>query len=271
MTSIVDFGTTRDGLRQLRRRWPAPAPVRGVVLVVHGMSEHSGRYDHVARRLNAAGYHVVAFDHRGHGGSAGRRTHVERFSDYVDDVADHLAEIGRLGLPTAILGHSLGGLVSLVHAVSPRPQPDAYVLSGPALGHDRPAWEIAVTPIANRIAPRVFIPTALDSSELSRDPRVAAAFDADPLIRSGATARFGASVLAAMDEARAGLAELRRPTLVLHGAQDRIVPTESTRILAESPFVDRVELADMRHEVFNEIGAGAVLDRVVAFLDSELG
>lgn len=267
---IIDFGTTRDGLTQLRRRWEADTAARGAVLIVHGMSEHSGRYDHVARRLNADAFHVVAFDHRGHGRSSGPRTHVERFGEYVDDVADHLAAVAGLGLPTAVIGHSLGGLVTLCHAVSDRPQPGAYVLSGPALGHGRPGWETAITPLADLVAPRLFLPTAFDASMLSHDPEVVRAYEQDPLIRSGATPRFGAEVLAAMDEVRSRLDHLRRPVLVLHGADDEIVPAASTRVLEQSPFVDRLELPGMRHEVFNEVGGAAVLDRVVSFLELEL-
>jgi alpha-beta hydrolase superfamily lysophospholipase len=267
---VTDFGTTRDGLIQLRCRWAADTTARGAVLIVHGMSEHSGRYDHVARRLNGAGFHVVAFDHRGHGRSSGDRTHVERFAEYVDDVADHLAVVAGLGLPTAVVGHSLGGLITLCHAVSDRPQSDAYVLSGPALGHGRPAWETAITPFADLVAPRVFLPTAFDATMLSHDPEVVRAYEEDPLIRSGATPRFGAEVLAAMEQARSRLDQLRRPVLVVHGADDEIVPAASSRVLEQSPFVDRLELPGMRHEVFNEVGGAAVLDRVVSFLELEL-
>lgn len=268
--AVIDVGTTRDGLTQLRRRWEADTTARGAVLLVHGMSEHSGRYDHMARRLNGAGFHVVGFDQRGHGRSSGRRTHVERFGEYVDDVADHLAVVTGLGLPTAIVGHSLGGLITLCHAVSDRAQPDAYVLSGPALGHGRPAWEIAITPLADLVAPRVFLPTAFDATMLSHDPEVVRAYETDPLIRPGATPRFGAEVLAAMDEARSRLDHIRRPVLVLHGADDEIVPAASSRVLEQSPFVDRLELPGMRHEIFNEIDRAAVLDRVVSFLELEL-
>ena len=133
------FGVTRDGLSQLRRYWRAPKP-GAVVVIVHGIAEHSGRYEHVARQLNAANLSVVGYDQRGHGRSGGRRGHVDSMDQLHDDLEDQLAGAARLGLPTFVLGHSMGGLVTTSYALTDRPQPQGLVLSAPALALAEKAW-----------------------------------------------------------------------------------------------------------------------------------
>src|SRR5690606_14257762 len=149
-TSTVDHGLTRDGLMQLRRRWRPPEPPTAAILLVHGITEHSGRYEHVGRWLADAGFDVVAIDARGAGESGGRRSYVDRFADFVDDVEDQLVEVRRLGVPVVLLGHSMGGLIALDLATSDRPQPDLVVVSGPALGAQVPLRLRLLAPLAGR-------------------------------------------------------------------------------------------------------------------------
>jgi len=153
-TSIIDYGVTRDGLTQLRRRWKAAGTARAIVLIVHGISEHSGRYEAVGQQLAEAGFHVVAYDHRGHGQSGGRRTYVDSFDELLDDLEDHLSEVRQLGLPVVVLGHSMGGLIATAYAVSSRPQPHYLVLSAPALGAEVPSWQRVAAPYASSMPTR---------------------------------------------------------------------------------------------------------------------
>ena len=77
-SAIVDHGTTRDGLIQLRRRWTVDGRARAAALVIHRLGQHSGRYEHVGAHLAAAGIETVAIDNRGFGHSGGRRAFVDR-------------------------------------------------------------------------------------------------------------------------------------------------------------------------------------------------
>ena len=117
-----------------RRAWLPPDPHRLLVLV-HGYAEHSGRYDHVGTWFGERGYAVHAYDQRGHGRSDGRRCHVERFSEYLDDAEIFLAAAGseHVGLPTYLLGHSMGGLVVATLLVERKPEIQAAITSGAAL------------------------------------------------------------------------------------------------------------------------------------------
>jgi acylglycerol lipase len=135
------------GIELFFRSWPAPAP-RGVVVLSHGLGEHSGRYHHVGRRLADAGYSTWALDHRGHGRSGGRRAFVEAFSSFVADLETFRLRVAAAsgGLPTFLLGHSMGGTIATAHALD---HPGAFaglVLSAPAWhpGRDVPRPVVAV-------------------------------------------------------------------------------------------------------------------------------
>lgn len=271
IASQIDYGRTRSGQTQLRRQWRAAGDARAVVVLVHGISEHSGRYEHVGEYLAQAGLHVVAYDQRGHGGTDGRRTFVESFDHFLDDVEDHLSVARRSGLPVILIGHSMGGLVSLSYATSDRPQPDLLVLSGPAMGAEVPKWQRALAPHVAQLAPTFFLPSPdFDPAILSRDEAVQAAYMADPHIRPGATAGLGAILFKRMDEVTGELDRLRVPALCLHGADDELVPAASTVPLTGLANVERHELAGLRHEIFNEPEWPEVLDQVLEWVNARL-
>lgn len=252
----VDYGLTRDGVVQLRRRWRATtdggAP-HAAMLLLHGISEHSGRYGPEASQLAAAGIEVVAIDHRGFGGSGGRRAYVRSFDEYVTDAVDQLAEVRRLGLPTVLFGHSMGGLIALLAVLQRRdPRPDLLVLSAPALDAGVPRILRRVAAVAARLAPTVPVPVPIDASVLSNDPQVVAAFRSDTMVVRTVTPMLGRELFAAIDWANDHLDELDVPTLVLHGDEDRLVPTICTEPLESVRCVERRLLAGVRHEPHHE-------------------
>ena len=118
--SRVDYGTNRKGNRQTRRQWLTDGPPRALVLIIHGIAEHSGRYEAVGAQFAAAGIGAVAIDQRGHGTTEGTKGHVEKFNGFLDDVEDQLSEMRTLGVPIILLGHSMGGLVSTAYSISER-------------------------------------------------------------------------------------------------------------------------------------------------------
>jgi len=267
---VIDYGRTRAGTRQLRRQWKAVGSARAIVVLVHGIGEHTGRYEHVGARFSEAGFHTVAFDQRGHGQTEGTRTYVDSFDSFLDDVEDHMEVSRRQDLPVILLGHSMGGLICTAYAVSERPQPDLLVLSGPALGANVPTWQRVLAPKIAQLAPKLFMPADFDATVLSRDPAVQQAYKDDPLIKSGATVKIGAELFAAMESVADQLDQLSVPTLCLHGADDELVPATTSRPLDGLPGVERRELAGLRHEIFNEPEGPEVLDEVVAWISTRL-
>lgn len=260
--------TVRDGTRLCTRHWPAAGTARGRVVLVHGIAEHSGRWNHVGEYLAGRGYDVNGYDWRGHGESAGPRGHADTFEHMVDDLADLLAA-WRSADPVFVYGHSAGGLIAAAHAVSSRPQPDGYVLSAPALTAQVPAPLRLAAKVLPKIAPKLRLKSPIEGSHLSRDPAVAEKYFADPLLQLGNTAQFGNELLNAMDRTRARIHEIRVPTLVVHGAEDVLVPPEASAPLAAVPTVRRRLFAGLRHEIHNEPEQDAVLGEIADWLDEQ--
>ena len=270
--SSTGTASARDGTALLVRRWAPPegAVPWANVLLVHGIAEHSGRYEHVGRWLAQAGLEVESFDLRGFGASGGRRAWVERWSAYHDDVEDRLAAVrsAAAGRPVVLFGHSLGGLIALGYCVAEpaRPLPDDLIVSAPALDSSTPGWMRAVARVLSRIAPTFALKNAFDGTVLSRDPAVAERYLADPLNHHATTTRLGAETLAEGVRARAALGRLSIPTLVYHGEDDRLVPTVSSEPLARVPGVTRRTWPGLRHESHNEPEGEAVIAAAVTWL-----
>ena len=268
-TAHVDFGITRDGQVQLRRHWPASAP-KAVVLFIHGISEHSGRYEHVGHFLAEQQFAVIAIDLRGFGQSGGHRAYVASFDEYLDDVEDQLHELRVLQLPVVLMGHSMGGLIALSYALSTRPQPDLLALSAPALGANIPAPLRALAPVLATVAPRLRVPSPIRGDMLATDPAVGEAYFADPLVVRTTTPSLGVALIRQMEWAVAHLDTLGLPTLVQHGADDTLVPARSTRSLRDHPLVTRRTYPALRHEIYNETIRAAILQDLVDWLDLRL-
>lgn len=271
MTSTLGRATTADGTELLTREWDPPAaagPRWAELLLVHGLGEHSGRYEHVGERLAETGIAVHAYDQRGFGASGGRRAFVEVFGQFYDDLEERLGAVRSLadGRPVVLYGHSLGGLVAYGYAVSDRAQPDLLVLSAPALDSAYSGWLRALARVLSRIAPTLEIANGFDGSKLSRDPAVGERYAADPLNHHRSTTRLGGEGFAESARLRGTGGRLRVPTLVLHGDADRIVPPRATEALTANALVTRRLLPGLRHEVHNEPEGPAVLDEIVAWI-----
>lgn len=250
-----------------------PAPWASVLLV-HGLSDHSGRYEHVGDRLAAAGLDVHAFDLRGNGGSGGRRGDAQRWSKLRDDLAERLEAVRAAAgpRPLVLYGHSMGGLIVLGYLLDDRPRPDVVVVTSPALESTLAGWRKALARLLARLLPTLPIPNGIDGSMLSRDPGVAARVAADPAVTRTSTTRFGAAGLAEQVRVRNEIRHLPvdLPILVLHGLGDRLVPASASEILETLPNVERRTYPGLRHELHNEPEGPAILGEVVAWLRAKV-
>jgi alpha-beta hydrolase superfamily lysophospholipase len=269
-SSTTTTARARDGTELLVRHWTPAREPWADLLIVHGIAEHSGRYEHVGDWLAEAGLDVSAYDQRGFGGSTGRRAWLERWSQNHDDLEDRLAAVrsASRGRPVFVYGHSLGGLIALGYAVADpeRPQPDGYVLSAPATDSDLAAWKQALAPLLGRLAPHLAIPNGFDGGLLSRDPEVGRRYLADPLNQHATTARLGMEALREQARVRGALARLAVPALVIHGQEDRLVPPAASEPLARLARVVRRTYPGLRHETHNEPEGHEVIEDVIAWL-----
>lgn len=268
--SEVIAAKTRRGNDQLRRRWKAENP-HASVLILHGIAEHSGRYEHVGATLAAAGFDAWSFDHQGFGETEGPSGYVESFDTFLDDVEDMMSVARSAGLPTVLLAHSMGGLIGFCYSISGRPAPDVLLLSGPAIGAEVPRWQRLAAPVLGRVAPKTFIKSEFDGGLLATDPDVGEVYRDDPLRVAGATAGLGFVLFQAMDAAQASIGELRVPTFVAHGGDDPIVPPHFTAPIGDLQVATRLELPGLRHEVLNEPNWESTLGSMINFANGALG
>lgn len=254
---------------ELVRDWEPESGPKAFVVLVHGLAEHSGRYERTGSLLADAGFWVRSFDLIGAGASGGARWDIDDWGRFHDQVGSHVDWARGHGKPVILMGHSLGGNIALGYALSTRTKPDLLVLSAPALSGGA-AWQRVLAPILARIAPKVAIPNPVSGDHLSRDSTVADAYFADPLVNAKSTVRLGAHIFAQIDDLNARLHDLDLPTLVIHGGDDRLVPTWCTEGLGEVACVERKVYEGLRHETMNEPEGPEVIADVVKWIEARL-
>ncbi|MFY3382869.1 alpha/beta hydrolase [Paracidovorax sp. MALMAid1276] len=258
--STLTTFTAGDGENLAVQDWPLPEgePCRGTVLLVHGLGEHVGRYDPVARRLNDWGFAARGFDQYGHGESGGPRGGLSSDLRLLDDLADLVdATRARMpaGEPLVLLGHSMGGLVA-ARFVSLKMRPvDGLVLSSPALDAGLNPVQKLLLATLPRLAPNLRVNNGLDVQYLSHDPAVAPAYLADPLCHDRISARLARFIAEAGPATVARAAHWGVPTLLMWAGGDRLVnPAGSRAFAAAAPkaMVQSHCFEPLYHELFNE-------------------
>jgi alpha-beta hydrolase superfamily lysophospholipase len=275
---------TADGVTLAVRDWPLPVgvPRRGAALLIHGLGEHAGRYDHVAATLGALGVATRAYDQRGFGRSGGARGAIPHPEALLDDarlVYDALAADARAagdGAPPLLIGHSMGGAVAARAATGGWIAPSGLVLSSPALRTRMSALDRMAAAAGLRLAPDLAVPHRLPLERISRDPAVVAAVRADPLCHDRITPRLARFIDEAGAHAIRDAARLRVPTLLLVAGDDRLVDPAGAHAFAAAMPAGLCTVRDLPghyHEVFHEREPerGRVLDALAAWVADRLG
>ena len=248
------------------RDWPLTdlSGARAQVLIVHGLGEHSGRYEHLAQKLNSWGYAVRSFDLWGHGLSDGERGSMRDEHAMLDDLAavvDHTRKTMPPGQSLVLLGHSLGGLLA-ARFVSLRMRPiDALVLSSPALDPGLNALQKLLLATLPGIAPNLRVGNGLQVKYLSHDAAVVAAYQADPLVHDRICARLALFIAQAGRAVLVTAPQWNTPTLLLFAGQDKLVSPQGSRDflkLAPGAMVQSLCFDAMFHEIFTERDASSV-------------
>jgi len=274
--STTETITARDGTQLLARHWVPTATQRGVLVIMHGLKDHSDRYAAFATEAAARGYAVYAFDLRGHGRSAGPRVDPDDWADYVGDLDAflELVESREPGRPIFLFGHSMGGAIAARTAELHQPRLAGLILSGAALAIDAPPLLIAATRMAGTLTPHVPA-LKLANRDFSSDPAAAAAMDKDPLIeQSPGPARTAAGLVDGIHHIWADLDRLTMPLLALHGTADRLTAPAGSRMLIDrAPAADRTLhiYKDLFHDLVHEPKGAEVRADILAWLDAHTG
>jgi alpha-beta hydrolase superfamily lysophospholipase len=269
-----------DGTRLYWQRHKPDDGPRAALLFVHGLAEHSGRYGHVMRRFAEAGFDCWALDYRSHGKSPGLRVHVDRFDEFLLDIAAayRLVRAEQASLPLYLVGHSQGGLLVLRHVLTRPDGINGIIVSSPFLGmHPNAAPSTPLHMVANVIStfsPKLMFSKIAEPKFLSRDPKVAKAYVDDPLVSDTVSARWFTEVLQAQADTLARAPDLAVPALVMQSGDDRLADPAATRAwVAEAPaeLVDYVEWDGLYHEMFNEPEKEQVFEKMEGWLAGRLG
>ena len=268
-----------DGTRLYWRRYVPDDKPRAELLFVHGLAEHSGRYGHVMRYFADRGYDCWALDYRCHGKSPGLRVHVDRFDEFLLDLAAayRLVRAEHTWLPLYLVGHSQGGLLVLRHVLAQPEGIEGIIVSSPFLGmHPNAAPSAPLHVVANIIStfsPKLMFSKVAEPRFLSRSPSVADAYVNDPLVSNTVSARWFTEVLRAQADTLARAPDLTVPALVMQSGDDRLADPAATRAWVEAApadLVDYVEWDGLYHEMFNEPEKQQVFEKMEGWLEERL-
>jgi alpha-beta hydrolase superfamily lysophospholipase len=259
------------------QNWLPEGEPKAVLLIVHGLAEHSGRYMNIVNHFAPLGYAVYGMDHLGHGKSDGTRVYVKRFEDYTNTLKIYFDRIRRWqpGKPIFLVGHSMGGLISAMFLLDHQAELRGAVLSGVAVkvsDNITPAI-VFVGKMLSALMPGLGL-IGLDAEGVCRDPAVVQAYVSDPLVFKGkTTARLAAEMLKAMQDVSAAATKITLPILIVQGSADKLVDPAGAQMLydAVSSADKEIRIYDgFYHEVFNEPEHDKVLRDVEIWLESHL-
>jgi alpha-beta hydrolase superfamily lysophospholipase len=247
------------------------AQARGSVVILHGLGEHSGRYRHLASFFNECALSVRCYDQRGHGRSQGKRGDVIHGDPMVQDAEILIDDFStRFAEPPFLFGHSMGALFAARLALSRHAPLRGLILSSPALALRLSRLQCAIVNAMHALAPALAVPNGLAPAFLSHDPKVVAAYKADPLVHRRISARLVRSILSSIDYCQAHAGTLAIPTLMLVAGDDHLVDAAgSQRFFARLPpaLAQMHVYQGMYHELFNEIDAQRPLGDLRAWLE----
>ena len=277
MKTFVSKFEGSDGLSFYVHGWESDVQPKAVVVLVHGLGEHSGRYMNVVNHFVPKGYAVYALNHIGHGKSEGARANVERFSDFTTTLKTYfdMVRAAQPGKPIFLLGHSMGGLMSCTYLLEHQADFKGAIISAPLakISENTPPALITIGKIFSTIMPQMGV-LAVDATAVSTDPAVVEAYINDPLnFHDKVPARLAAEILSAIKRLNAEAAAIRLPIILVQGSADKLVDPGGAQIIygkASSTDKTLKMYKGYYHEVFNEPGRERVLDDVEVWLERHL-
>jgi len=246
---------------------------KAAVILVHGLCEHSGRYDYVVSRLNDFGYSVYRFDNPGHGRSGGERGYIADYQIFIDDAQKivGIAEEENPGIPLFMLGHSMGGFITASYGVKYPDRLAGQILSGAAVTvqptfKDMASFDYNATPLAP-------IPNML-SDIICRDPQVVRDYKEDPLVLKEFTTKLRGEVfIRGAKHLMYSMNTYKYPCLILHGGGDQIVTPDSSKY-----FYDHISSTDKQlkiyeglyHEILHEPEKDIIIEDIRLWIEARI-
>ncbi len=258
-----------DGTELFMVKNPVENP-KAIVVFVHGLGEHLGRYNYLTDKFNNNGFTVYRFDHRGHGHSAGARAFYEDYNEIIDDV-NLIVELAKSENPehkVFVLGHSMGGYAVACYGVKYPDKVDGIIMSG-GLTRDKGGL---TTSIPTDFNPIMYLPNGL-GHVVSRDSDIVKAYADDPLVLKEISVGLFYTIVKGLNWLNENTKNFKYPVLILHGRDDRIVSCEDS-----TEFYDLITSADKElkiydvlfHEIFNEPEKDEVIEDVLNWINARI-
>jgi alpha-beta hydrolase superfamily lysophospholipase len=248
---------------------------KAVVVLVHGMGEHSTRYVHLAKKLTSNNFSVVAFDHFGHGKTAGKRGHNPSFKAVLESVKKTIEKAKELfpNKPIFLYGHSMGGNVVVNYDLKQKDTIRGIIATSPflKLAFEPPKIKLAVGKLLQKIAPSITMGNELDANDISRDEIEVDKYINDPLVHSKISPNFSLTFIETGKWAIENANKLKTNMYLLHGTDDKIIDYKGTQ-----EFANNTEKATLKlykggyHELHNDLCKEEMLQDVVDWLNSQL-
>lgn len=255
-----------------------PKSPKAVLVLVHGLGEHLGRYSNPVREFGKD-HTVYLYDHRGHGRSDGVRTHVDSFDQFIADLREFIEIVAKRhkGMPLFLIGHSMGGQIVIGFAAKYPSIPITGLITSSA--NVRIALKVNklkrfLGKNISKILPKLRLNNEIDPQWICRDSEVVSAYKKDPLVSKGLSAKLACEVLAHQAHILELAEKIKIPVLMLHAGDDRICDPRGT-----VAFYERLATADktykiypgMYHEIFNEVGKEEVFTDMRRWMDERAG
>ncbi len=236
MKHTENFWDSKTGQKVYGQSWLVDNP-KAVVGIVHGMGEHSGRYNYVVDALTAAGISVVSYDQMGHGKTEGKKGHVANYDMLLGCVGELSSKMMELvpAKPTFLLGHSMGGNVLLNYLLRRNPKINGAIVSAPwlKLAFDPPAIQVKLAKVVSGILPGLVQSSKLDVNTISRDKAEVKRYVDDPLVHDKISTAFFVGVHEAGEWALDHAGDLKVPVLLYHGTGDKLTSHDASKAFAE--------------------------------------
>ena len=270
--------TNKDGLELFARGWHKGLNDdndKGIIYLIHGLGEHSGRYDHVAEALTGAGYQVFGFDLRGHGLSQGKRGYTPSFDHLLDDMHTFIEEVNErytFSCPSFLYGHSLGANLVINFALRrPIDGINGVIATSPSLklAMQPPIAKLFLAKVMADLMPAFTLSSELDPAHLSRDQAIVKAYRDDVYVHDRLSARLAMDIIESGQYGLDNVENWQIPLLLMHGTEDKICDFEATKTFADkgNGYIRFIPCEDCYHEIHNEPGKEAHIAVMISWLN----
>ena len=266
-----------SGISIFAQGWLPNESPKAIIILIHGLGEHSSRYEHVAEYFTAKGIGILANDRSGHGKSANKRGHVNKYEEVYDDITKLVQEAKTKypNIPLILYGHSMGGGIVLDYLLHQNTSMfKAIIATSPLLrpAFQPPAFLLFLGKMLRSIFPGFTQDNQLDVNNISRDKNAVAKYQKDGLVHSKVTSEMAIGMLNSGENSLATVGKINKPLLLTHGTADELTSHKATQEFANKAQGDvTIKLWDgFYHELHNEPEKIQVLDYIYNWIMQKL-